>query len=97
MRRFHISDEAQEDLNEIWLYISDDSPNAADRVIADIVKTFPLLAEFPGIGRPRDELASGLRSYTIGIHLVFYRPMEDGVEVARVLHGAMRLERFFRS
>jgi toxin ParE1/3/4 len=59
--------------------------------------TLRLLLRNPELGKPRmferPEL-SGLRSFAVrdfGQHLVFYRPMDRGIEVLRVLHGARDL------
>jgi len=40
------------------------------------------------MGRKVEELAPNLRSFPIGSYLIFYRPVEDGIELIRVLHGA---------
>jgi len=47
---------------------------------------FGILAENPGLGMVRDDIALGLRSLRHGRHLVIYLPAEDGVEIVRVLH-----------
>ena len=49
----------------------------------------------PEIGRPREDLAARLRSFPVGSYIIFYRPMEYGVEIARVLHGARDLPPLF--
>jgi plasmid stabilization system protein ParE len=36
-----------------------------------------------------------LRSLPVGSYIVFYRPMEDGIIVIRVLHGARYLPELF--
>ncbi len=46
-----------------------------------------------GIARP--ELAAGLRCYSVGNYVIYYRPAKDGIEVARVLHGARDVDRLF--
>jgi plasmid stabilization system protein ParE len=38
------------------------------------------------MGRPRDELVSGLRSVLVPPHVIFYRAFDERVEVARILH-----------
>ena len=45
------------------------------------------------IGRMRDDLQPDLRSFAAGSYLIFYRPIDDGIEVVRVLHGARDIER----
>ena len=49
----------------------------------------------PYVGRHREELSPRLRSLPVGNYVIFYRPMEDGIEVARVLHGARDLPPLF--
>jgi toxin ParE1/3/4 len=76
------------DLLEIWSYVAQDSPQAADRLIERLDQHCERLASFPEMGRLRDELAPSLRSLVVSRYVVFYRPAEDGIEVIRVLHGA---------
>ena len=49
------------------------------------------------MGRARDELAPGLRSFPIGRYVIFYEPLPDGVAIARVLHGARDIDAGFES
>ncbi len=48
------------------------------------------------MGRPRDELAEGLRSFSVGRYVMFYRAIPEGVEIVRVLHGARDLGPIFQ-
>ena len=93
---FWISDRATSDLDEIWLYIAQDNPDAADKFIGELASRFPKLASMPQMGRLREELSPGLRSFPIGRHIIFYRPNKDGVEIVRVLHGARDFPPLFR-
>ena len=88
MNQYRVSDAARSDLDEIWSYIAQDNVDAADRFLRAIVSRFPKLAVMPQIGRAREELSPRLRSFPVGRYIIFYRPMENGVEIARVLHGA---------
>jgi toxin ParE1/3/4 len=56
-----------------------------------------LLAARPLAGRARDELIPGLRSVPHGRYVIFYLPIEDGVEIVRLLHGARDLRRLLPS
>ena len=47
------------------------------------------------MGRPRGELAPRLRSFPVGPYVLFYRPTPNGIEVARVLHGARDIPSLF--
>lgn len=60
----------------------------ADAFVDRLNRQFRLLAKEPMIGRARDELAPGLRSIPLGRYVIFYQPIDNGIEVVRVLHGA---------
>lgn len=95
MKRVRLSEQALADLDDIWLYIAQDHISAADRFIDTLHQKCRELAESPGMGRGRDELAVGLRSLPVGNYVVFYRPMQGGIEVARILSGFRDLEALF--
>jgi toxin ParE1/3/4 len=79
---------AEKDLNDIWDYIAEDNLDQANEFLRSLNRKIVLLAETPMMGRARDELALALRSFPVGRYIIFYRPIQDGVEVVRVLHGA---------
>lgn len=91
----HLSEHAQEDLIDIWMYIADDSVRSADRVIDRITAKCEELAEMPLSGRLREEFAADLRSYPVGRYLVFYVPDDDGISVVRVVSGERDLPAVF--
>jgi toxin ParE1/3/4 len=86
---------AKSDLVEIWGYIADDSEAHADAFIETVDQKFHVLAGRPNMGRLRDELADGLHSFPVGRYVIFYRPIPEGIEVVRVLHGARDLDTIF--
>ena len=86
---------AKADLSEIWEFIADDSDDQADAFIDLIDQKFQLLAQQSGLGRRRDELAEGLRSFGVGRYVIFYLPIPGGVQIVRVLHGARDIEAAF--
>ena len=79
--------EAETDLIEIWVYIAEENPTAADALLESIDDKCATLATSPLMGRIRDELLPGIRSFPVGHYVIFYQPIEDGIEVVRVLHG----------
>lgn len=95
MNVYRLSPEADEDLIAIWLFVSKDNVEAADRLLSEIVKCCEMLAEYPEAGRERSELAPRLRSFPVRRYILFYRPTREGVEIARVLHGARDIESIF--
>ncbi len=80
--------QASADILDIWDFIADDSFLEADRWVDRLDEKLSLWATQPLIGRPRDELASGLRSMPFGRYVVFYMPLPDGIDVVRVLHSS---------
>ena len=45
------------------------------------------LANFPNMGRKREELLTSLRSFPVDDYLIFYRQIEGGIEILRVVSG----------
>lgn len=84
--------QAETDLIDIWLYISQNNPEAADRLLDDIEEACSLLAKHPQLGPARPEIAEACRSFPVGHYLILYRTIPDGIEVVRVSHGARRLD-----
>jgi len=84
---YRLSDLAEEDLEEIWIYDADDaSPVTADRLVDAIFDRFALLVEQPHIGRLRPEFGEGVRSFVVESYVIYYR-YDEGPLIARVLHG----------
>ncbi len=80
---------AQSDLQDIWMFIAEDNPEAADVLESDIRAEVQRLAELPSLGhRRRDLTAHDLWFHTVRRnYLIVYRQGE-ALEVVRVLHGA---------
>jgi plasmid stabilization system protein ParE len=85
MRRLVLSPAAGNDLVEICSYIAADSPAHADRFLERLHEKCARLAESPGMGAPRPEIAESLRSFPLGNYVIFYRSNPNAVEIARVL------------
>lgn len=86
---------AAADILDIWTYIAEDSIEQADRWVDRLDEKFALLATQPLMGRARDELAAGLRSFPFGRYVIFFVPIDQGVDVVRVLHGARDIDAVF--
>lgn len=89
--------QAEEDILEIWLFIAEGSVAEADRWIDRLDETLLLWATQPTMGRTRDELATGLRSFPFGRYVLFYEPLSDGIDVVRVLHSSQESDPQFHS
>ena len=66
-------------------------------LLTPLTRNFRHLASHPNLGRSRDELAEGLRSFPVGRYVIFYRAIPEGVEIVRVLHGSRDLNAIFTS
>ena len=87
MSRYILSAPALRDLEQIDDYVSADNPVAADRLLDSFRAAFDLLAAMPAAGRRRDEIGQGVRSFVVGMYVIFYRVVGGSVEIVRVLHG----------
>ena len=96
MKRYRFTPEAEKDLDEITDFISADDPVAAYRLIDGIEAKCQALAEMPGMGRGREELAPDLRSSHVGKYIIFYRSEDEGIEVIRVIHGYRDIPKLFQ-
>ena len=86
---------AKRDLFEIWRYIAQDNPEKADAVLDKINKNIDLLTQMPQLGRLRPELKEALRSFSVGIYIIFYFERPDGIEIVRLLHGSLDIAGIF--
>jgi toxin ParE1/3/4 len=82
------------ELNSIWNYIVKESGNtvAADGVIDAITERFYLLSQYPRMGRSRDDLRPGLRSFPVGQYVIIYTIEDEDVEILHVFHGRQDIE-----
>jgi toxin ParE1/3/4 len=96
MGRLVVRPQALADLDDIFDYIAEASLERAIAFIKKLNGQMEKLAASPGIGRRRDELRLGLRSFPYGNYLILYLPLEDGVDVVRVLNGARDIEALFQ-
>ncbi len=91
MPKFKLLPAAEQDLQEIWLYIAQDNPKAADKLLDRIEAQCELLANHPQLGPARDDIAKGLRYYPLANHLILYRIVKKNIEIVRVVHGARNI------
>jgi len=90
-----LSEQAEADLDELWAYIAANNPDAADRMVDAVLEGSRMHVRFPNMGQKRDELRPGLRCFVVSPFVVFYRTVDDTIEVLRVLHGARDIGSMF--
>jgi toxin ParE1/3/4 len=92
-----LAPEAEADLGDLWYYVATNaSVDIADRLVDSITTRFFLLGQYPRIGRKRDALRPGLRSFAVGEYVVLYRIESDNAVIQRVVRGSRDLEALLR-
>jgi toxin ParE1/3/4 len=91
-----LSDKAGKDLLQIYSYIAERNPTAAEVFVRRIDEKFDQISYLPFIGRERSSLAPGLRSVVVGNHVIFYVVKPDSIIVMRVIDGRMDIDEQFR-
>ncbi len=79
---------SRSDYDEVWSYLAVRDLAAADRLVDQFDSTLETIASNPRMGRKAEEFAPGLRCFPVGSYLIFYRPIADGIQLIRLLHGA---------
>lgn len=84
--------QAVRDLHEIWDYIAQGNDVAADRLLRLFDEKFRILSDTPGLGKAREDLSRGLRSFVVGEYVLFYRLIEGGISLIAALHGRRNID-----
>jgi len=80
------------DLEEIWLYTSNHwSVAQADRYYLLIIDEVNFICKNILSGKSIDETRKGYRASKVKSHLIFYRVVNNTVEIIRILHERMDL------
>ncbi len=85
---------ALQDLDELWDYIAQENVTAADKMLDQLQERFELLAANPELGELQVLLADGkYRRFCFRKFVIYYQPLNDGIVLLRILHGARDSER----
>jgi len=94
--------QAREDLIEIYAYIGQDSPSAAERIFDAVETKAELLIEYPRLGVRRPEIRPSTRMLIEGPCLILYETHPDSneggideVEIVRIVDGRRNLKNLF--
>jgi toxin ParE1/3/4 len=83
-------------LEEIWEFTAKRwSREQANRYIRTLQTAMERISEHPLLGKSRDEIKAGYRSFHAASHIIFYRKLDEGILVVRILHQSMDVERRF--
>jgi toxin ParE1/3/4 len=73
------------------------SEDVAESFVAHLVERCQRLASLPGLlGTPRFDLRADVRSTPHGSYVIFFRYVDDSLEIVNVLHGGRDLPNYFR-
>ena len=88
------TESAQADLDQICLFIARDKPAAAVQFLSGLISRCQSYAYQPSRGERRPEMGPSLRCFSVSLYVVFYLQLADGVQEARVIHGARDIREF---
>jgi toxin ParE1/3/4 len=63
------------------------------KYISELEQHLAALAANGSIGRDASEVASGMRRFSFGSHVIFYQPDGTGILIVRILHHSMDVHR----
>ena len=87
---------ARADLEAIWVYTVEQwGVKQADRYLQGLFDCFEELAANPRLGKERDDVKAGYRSFPQGRHVVFYVIALTGIEVIGVVHQSADVDAYF--
>jgi toxin ParE1/3/4 len=90
---FVISKKAISDIEEIWLYtVAKWSIVQADRYYHLIFDEINYICKNINTGKSMEHVRKGYRASKVKSHLIFYRVLNETVEIIRILHEGMDIE-----
>jgi toxin ParE1/3/4 len=96
MTRLRFAPQAAADLEDIGAHIASAAGTERALLVLDRLElACRRLARRPALGRSRDDLARGLRSFPVWPYVVIYRGRGAGIEVVRIVHGARDVPTLF--
>lgn len=98
MTSYAFSHKAQQDLQDIALYTKETWGQAqAIKYLDEIESICNNLSQTPKIGKKRDEISQGIRSFPHQKHIIFYLIKGDKILIVRILHQKMDIQAGFVS
>ncbi|HEY1806295.1 MAG TPA: type II toxin-antitoxin system RelE/ParE family toxin [Terracidiphilus sp.] len=98
MNGFILSGEALLELDDIWSFIAQDNPEAADRWIAKLLDGCDALARHPQMGHTRTDLTDQpVLFWPVSDYLIIYRTHLEHIEVIAVTQGSRDIPSYLRN
>ena len=95
MSRYVINILASRDLNEIADYLAKTNLEAGEHFFREFNRKCQQLISFPNSGKSYAEIRFDLRGLPLQGYIIFYRVLDDGVEILRVLSGRRNFPSLF--
>lgn len=97
MSRYVLSSSALLDLDDIWSYIAQDGPQAADCWIGKLLDACETLARNPRIGHSRTELTDKpVLFWPVDTYLIVYQLRSNHIDVLAVTQGSRDIPSYLR-
>ena len=96
MKSVFFSPAAVSDVQEIYDQISSENLTAANRILDEFETSCASLGRHPRMGVARGDLLPGIRLVVVSqSYVVFYRILDDAIEIVRVVHGRRDYSKLF--
>lgn len=86
---------AKSDLEDIIIYVAEYNLLSAQKLVKELHQKFGVLAENSKLGVSCEHYLIGMRRFPYKNYLIFYFPLENGIEIYRVIHGARDIDEMF--
>ena len=83
------------DIDEIFEFLLNEGEDYAKKILGEIAAKLTLLEKNVYLGKTKDDILFNLRSFPAKKYIIFYTPIEDGIEVFRILHSSRNIEGLF--
>lgn len=78
---------ASQDLSEITDYFAEYNIEAGERFLRAFNRKCGQLVTFPNSGKRYDDIRPGLKGLSMEGYVIFYKLLDDGIEILRVVSG----------
>ncbi|MEH2254505.1 type II toxin-antitoxin system RelE/ParE family toxin [Nostoc sp.] len=86
---------ASRDINEIADYFTETSLEAGERFFSEFNRKCQQLVTFPNSGKSYAEIRLYLRGLSLENYIIFYKVLDHGIEILRVVSGRRNFPSLF--
>ncbi len=95
MARYSINVLATQDLNDIANYFATYNVEAGEKFFQSFNQKWKQLVSFPNNGKNYEEIYPNLKGIPLSGYIIFYRIIDDGIEILRVISERRDLPAIF--